>query len=335
MKTKQYLSLLCATLLLAGPAVAQDDEEASLREAEQKEAEFAERMREAEKRLEEAAARVAELSAERIGSMRDGYAYAFAFDDERPRLGVTIGEDEKGEPVEGVLVIGVSPGSAAAEAGIRAGDTITSVNGQSLSAESAHTANRKLLDFMKGVEEGDTLDVEYLRSGNVGKVAVKPRRVENRSFAWMPKLDGNGMVPPAPEVIERFRHRFGGWRGVWADMELVELTEGLGRYFGTDSGLLVISAPKSNLFTLEEGDVIRQIDGREPSSVNHCMRILGSYEPGEKIVLDIMRDKKARTIEVEVPDNRSGRVLPRAPQPLRPVIAPRPVAPPAGPVERT
>lgn len=335
MKTKRYFSLLCVTLLLTGPAVAQDDDEASLREAERKEAEFAERMREAEKRLEEAAARVAELSAERIGSMRDGYAYAFAFDDDRPRLGVTIGEDEKGEPVEGVLIIGVSPGSAAAEAGLRAGDTITSVNGERLNAESAYAANGKLLDFMKGVEEGDTLDVEYLRGGNVGKVAVKPRRVENRAFAWLPEFDGTGVVPPAPEVIERFRHRFGGWRGVWADMELVELTEGLGRYFGTDSGLLVISAPKSNLFTLEEGDVIRKIDGRAPSSVNHCMRILGSYEPGEKIVLDIMRDKKVRTIEVEVPDNRSGHARRLPPRPVRPAVAPRPLTPPAGPAERT
>ena len=91
-------------------------------------------------------------------------------------------------------------------------------------------------------------------------------------------------------------------------MEVVELTEGLGRYFGTDSGLLVISAPESNAFKLQEGDVIQSIDGRAPTSVNHCMRILGSYQPGEKLVLNIMRDKRRQTIEIEIPDDRTSRL---------------------------
>ena len=59
----------------------------------------------------------------------------------------------------------------------------------------------------------------------------------------------------------------------------------------------------------KEGDVILKIDGRKPSSVNHCMRILGSYQPGEKLVLNIMRDKQQETIEIEVPDDRTSQLF--------------------------
>ena len=53
------------------------------------------------------------------------------------------------------------------------------------------------------------------------------------------------------------------------------------------------------------------------------MRILSSYQPGESLQLEIMRDKRRRTLDIEIPDNRSSMVLP-APLPVRPVVAPAP-----------
>ncbi|MDX1515925.1 MAG: PDZ domain-containing protein, partial [Woeseiaceae bacterium] len=149
--------LLIAALLIAGHASAQEAERAA--EMAAREAEFAERMREAEERLAEAARQVAELSSERLGSVGDVRRFAFDFSG-RPRLGVSIGDGSANAPVEGVSVVGVTPGSAAADAGLRAGDVLTSVNGEGLSAENARAANEKLLDFMTGVEEGDKLDIE-------------------------------------------------------------------------------------------------------------------------------------------------------------------------------
>ena len=338
MNTRHTFLPVVAMLLLASHAPAQTASESPTSETRVREAEFAERMREAEERLAEAARRVAELSSERLGSIGSIQQFAFDFSN-RPRIGVTIGSDETPKPVEGVSVIGVTPGSAAADAGLRAGDVLTSVNGESLSAESSEAANMRLFEFMKGVEEGDTLDIEYLRDGKVGKLAVEPRVNERRVFAYAgpemhEELRAPGF-PGAPEIVERFRFG-GGWRGTWGDMELVEINEGLGRYFGTDKGLLVISAPKTNAFKLQEGDVIRSIDGREPSSVNHCMRILGSYQPGEKLVLNIMRDKRQEKIEVEVPDDRSSHFMPRHERPARPARAPMPDLPPRAPgAERT
>ena len=309
MKTLRIVLPVAAILLLAGQVAAQSADEERKAEMEARKAEFTQQMRKAEEQLAEAAQRVAELSQERLGALREVRKFEFNFSN-KPRLGVNISTDDQHSPVEGVGILSVTPGSAADDAGMRAGDIITAVNGESLTADSSYEANMRLLDFMKGVEEGDQLDVEYLRDGKVGTVQVEPRVVPQNTYAW---ISGDDFVMPdmpdihvSPEAIERFRFSFGGWRGGWGDMEVVELTAGLGRYFGTDSGLLVISAPASNAFQLQEGDVIQSIDGREPSSVNHCMRILGSYQPGEKLVLNIMRDKKRMSLEIEIPDNRTG-----------------------------
>ena len=98
-----------------------------------------------------------------------------------------------------------------------------------------------------------------------------------------------------PPMAGNFRFAWAG--NVWADMELVELNEGLGKYFGTDTGVLVVSAPESDSLQLEDGDVIVTIDGREPTSVRHALRILGSYQAGESLEIQILREKKKRTLE--------------------------------------
>ena len=89
-------------------------------------------------------------------------------------------------------------------------------------------------------------------------------------------------------------------QGPLGEMELVSLTPQLGRYFGTDKGVLVVRAPKD--FKLEDGDVILSIDGREPTSGSHATRILGSYQPGEKISIKVMRQQKTVTVESALPE---------------------------------
>jgi len=327
-----------AALLLAGAAAAQQDRVAGTEEfVELDDVEFAEQMRVAEERLAEAARQVAELSASRLDNYRGGQRFEFQFSD-RPRIGVnieTLGDDE---PVDGVSVVSVTPGSAAADAGLRAGDVLTAVNGESLAADTMKAANTRLLDFMRGVEQGDKLKINYLRDGKAASVDIEPRPIENNVFVWTPEGKSFTMphmpeVAPAPVVVERFRHAFGGWRSTWGDMEVVELTEGLGRYFGTDEGLLVVSAPASNAFQLQDGDVIQSIDGRMPKTVDHCMRILSSYQPGESLELTVMRDKRRETLRVTVPDTRTGRlVAPVAPVPPVPALAPLPDTAPAAPL---
>lgn len=317
-----------AVLLLAPPVAAQS-------EAELKEEEHARELLEAEAELAEAAQRVAELSMRNLPDVRMAEEMVMNLKSGRPRMGITIVTDKpEFGPVEGSEIVSVTPGSAAADAGLRTGDVITSINGEELAADRRYDANGRLMEFMKGVEEGDKLDIEYLRGGNVGKVTVVPR-VDNNSFvfsgpegeAWRERIR---VIPE--ELGNSLRSWTYRWGGSWADMELVELSEGLGKYFGTDQGVLVVSAPTSGALELEDGDVIRSIDGREPTSVNHALRILGSYQPGEELELAIMRDKRRRTLNVTIPDDRTSFVPTRPPAPSVAPAAPAPrIAPSVAP----
>ena len=337
MKVWKVILPAALTLLLASQVLAQSEEEQGLRDAEAREQELDQRLAEAEKRMAEAARQIAEITGERLPPLADMERH-FNFVS-KPRLGVMIGSDKDADPVEGVAIDGVTPGSAAAEAGLRAGDVITAINGESLSAGDSVTANRRLLDFMEGVEPGDVLKIEYLRNGKVGSVEVEPRIAERNVFVWKGEGDPqHGMMAApgrhaAPEILRDFRMEFDfPWVGSGlGELELVELNAGLGRYFGTDKGLLVISAPASDAFELQDGDVIQSIDGREPKDVRHAMRILSSYQAGETLKLGIVRDKKKRTLDIEIPANQSGMLfeLPAEVRPAAIVIAP---AAPSAPV---
>ena len=113
-------------------------------------------MREAEERLALAARKIAELSSRKWPFKRH-----FNRLKGRLMLGITISGNDIVEPVEGVRLHGVSPGGAAAEAGLRSGDIITAVNNESLTAESDEEANAKLIKFMSSVKAGDVLCLLY------------------------------------------------------------------------------------------------------------------------------------------------------------------------------
>jgi C-terminal processing protease CtpA/Prc len=335
MKMSMSIATVAAVMLMASPVFAQTTEDDSFRASETNDAEMDRQLMEAEERIAEAARQIAEITRKRLPRMVE-IEKRFELSD-KPRLGVTIDSDGKNAdsgPVEGVVIMGVTPGSAASDAGLRSGDVLTSINDESLSANNSRVANDRLLDFMQGVEVGDVLKVEYLRDGKVGSVEVEPRAVDRNMFVWR---DDGGFVMPgvphapgAPGVISKFKMDYGfPWaRTGMGELELVELNAGLGRYFGTDKGLLVINAPESDVFELQDGDVIQSIDGREPKDVRHAMRILSSYQSGEKLKLGIMRDKKKRTLDVEIPADHHGMLFDSHDDVVRPTKAPRSPAPP-------
>lgn len=267
------------------------------REAEIAGLEVEREMAEAESIMAEAARRIAELSMRRFpasAAWSTGRAG-------RPLLGVTLAGPTNAGPVEGVKVTGVSPGGAASEVGMRAGDVITALNDESLSADSDHDAHQRVVDFMSGVEAGDRVDVEFLRSGKSRTVTLEPRNVGMKFSFQGPDMAPAAPLPPtAPVPYNKFVYMRDG--PGFGDMEMVRMTETLGRYFGTAEGLLVVRAPKDGRYQLVDGDVILDVDGRRPKSVSHAVRILGSYQAGENLKLSIMRDKKQQTVIVEMPE---------------------------------
>src|SRR5262249_38241162 len=140
------------------------------------------------------------------------------------------------------------------------------------------------------------------RNGKSRDFVVTARR--GMTFLGM-REPGIPPLPPLPPMPPHFPEggpTFGPMfvRGPLGDMELATLTPQLGRYFGTDKGVLVVRAPRE--FKLEDGDVILSIDGREPLSGSHATRILSSYQPGEKIAIKIMRQQKTVNVETTLPE---------------------------------
>src|SRR5690242_11217905 len=84
-------------------------------------------------------------------------------------------------------------------------------------------------------------------------------------------------------------------------MELITLTPRLGSYFGTDHGVLVARAPMHGVLKLQDGDVILSIGGRTPASSSQAIRILTSYDPGEKIRLVMMREHHRMDVTATMP----------------------------------
>lgn len=306
MKMWKLVLPVIAAMLWADQTIAQSRDQ----QVEARDVTIAERLRDAEARMEMVAREIAEITGERLPQFATTGLFGSS---QKPRIGVTIDSAASSESVDGVEISGVTPEGAADEAGLRAGDIITVVNGEPMAAGNSYAANEKLLEFMQGVEEGDELLIEYQRNGNAGSVELLPQVMEMHAFSWFPgveelQMQNGSSVPFLSEPFETFSMNFGFPFAVsaWGDMELVELSEGLGKYFGTDSGLLVVNAPQSAQFDLQDGDVIQSIDGREPKDVRHAMRILASYQSGETLKLGIRRDKKKRTIEVEMPSDNRG-----------------------------
>ncbi len=318
---KVWKRFICAAafatiaLTIAAPVAAQDQAE-----LERAERDLEMTMREAERQLDEAAQRIAELSAEELARAGE-FENVWVMQNSRPVIGITIGSDGDKAPVEGVRIMGISPGGAASEAGLRAGDIITAVNNESLSSSSDSEAIGKLLEFMQGVEDGDVLDLYYLRDNKTASVEVTPTTRAGHVFDFnfdgfsghAPRVSGTPNAMKFSWISRQGGHGFG-------EMEMVELNESLGRYFGTDSGLLIIKAPENNAYQLQDGDVIKSIDGRTPSDLRHAIRILSSYQSGETVNIEILRDKRKQTVTVEVPDNRRSFIAPLLP--AAPVLAP-------------
>jgi membrane-associated protease RseP (regulator of RpoE activity) len=108
----------------------------------------------------------------------------------------------------------------------------------------------------------------------------------------------------------------------WNGLNLASVDAQLGRYFGTDKGVLVLSAGPA-LGTLQPGDVIQRVDGKAVDTPRAVMDALRDKPADSAIAVDYLRDRKSGTTQVKVPK--------AMPFPLAPPMPPIPPAAPGAP----
>lgn len=282
----------------------------------------------------------------------EGLLSRYGMAQQRPRLGVSV---DQGQPArfdaDGALVTEILGDGPADLAGIRDGDVIVSLNGQSLTESIGADRERsfdldgsapvqRLLALARDLEPGQDVEIEYLRDGTRERttleaedlsdrwgsttVTARPMWDAERFRAQMRSLtDGmrrRGFHSDAPDHDVRlhlegrergearvlggdgFLYGFGGGLARQHGLELVELNPGLGAYFGTDSGVLVIDVDASSELGLQQGDVILRIGDRMVETPDRVRRIVSSYGFDEEIDFLVLRNGDEITVTGRLDD---------------------------------
>jgi predicted metalloprotease with PDZ domain len=208
----------------------------------------------------------------------------------RARLGIFLEERDGRSDSAGARVRGVVPEGPADKAGLERGDLLLRFNGTALGG------TQKLLELARRLEPGDTVKLEYRRGSETRTATVVADRMRPRFAMMFNRMGGNGLADGPHMMFMRSHSRAG--------LALVQMSRDLGEYFGTSEGLLVVKPPIDSASPLKAGDVILAIDGRKPQSVEHAVKILGSYAPGEKAKLDVMRKRQRTSLSWTAPERR-------------------------------
>ena len=312
MKKTRFLLTIAAMAIGLGivPMAAQEREQR--RELESRLRDLREQLRDVERQLRD------------VRGSTSYFGGVLTWSSNRAQLGVLVQLKADSETDRiGAFLQSVTEGSAAEKAGLQEGDIIISFQGEGLAGRYPPAGRdesepaKKLIDLIGDEDPGAEVTIEYRRDGETHSTVVT---LDERD-SWLQTYSVPGfearIAPRIDVAVPDFRFFGDGDRSGftvlslrgdrWADIELVRLNEDLGRYFGTSEGLLVISPPDNDELDLQAGDVILGIDGREPGSPSRALRILRSYEEGETVNIEIMRDRNRMTVSYMVPERENNR----------------------------
>jgi serine protease Do len=223
-------------------------------------------------------------------------------------LGVRITEAKSA----GVAIEEVEPDSAAAKAGLKAGDVITAFDGERV--RSARQFARLVRETAPGRTVKATIsrndrqqDVEItMAEGRESAVIFDGDRLRERLTDRFGDLDRLRDLPFNFNFDFDFPGMtFSGRLGVTVN----ELTDQLAAYFGAKSGLLVTSVADGSAAAragVKAGDVITSINGQQVRSREDLLSAVRESSE-EEVTLGIVRDKKEQSLRVKIEPRRPSR----------------------------
>lgn len=239
---------------------------------------------------------------------------------ERGWLGVEIAQDEQGR----IAIAAIDPESPAELAKLREGDILLRIDDRPV------TSGEVLASEVRRRRPGQDVTLLIERDGKESSVKVKlgefamsdaRRELELRFPGLFPEMPaplappGSPSKPGSPAPLIPGRPRDFSWAfekrtfiGVYCDPLGRELAE----HFGVKEGLGLIVTRLTEKGPAEKagvkvGDVIVRADGRRVESVDALVDVVQDRKKGDKIKIELLRDRKPLTFEVEVDEEESGR----------------------------
>jgi len=237
---------------------------------------------------------------------------------ERGWLGVTVAE------ADGRIVIDTIDGNSPAElAKLKTGDILIKIEGKDINAAatlSSEVRRRKPgQDVTLRIErDGKPQDVK-VKLGEFSEVQAQqelelnfPQFFRRGQAAPELRFTPRGQQPPAfglprskaapPSLVWESRKYIG--------VSLQPLTKELAEYFGLKDGLALLVAQvdgegPAGKAGLKVGDVILKANGKKVEAPTDLSDMIQGLKKGDKIKLDILRDKKPMTISVDVAEQAS------------------------------
>jgi S1-C subfamily serine protease len=202
----------------------------------------------------------------------------------------------------------VEPSSPAERAGILEGDTLLAFNGadvrgREISLTKLLVPKRQIV--MRVRRDGDAKDFRVSVAEAPGYVIRRRSPLAMAPEPMRLDLPRRMPMPPSPVASTPEPSYWPPGTAVWVFNEgiggakLEDVTEGLGRAFGTRSGVLVLKVtPGTPAYEsgLREGDVILRAVGRDVASVRELRGVLMDREPDEGAKVVVLRDRKKREL---------------------------------------
>ncbi len=189
-----------------------------------------------------------------------------------------------------VRVAALAPRGAASGAGIEIGDVIVALDGRPVRNPNA------VAEHLAGVAPGRPVQVDLQRRGRGERLFIAVD-----AAALIAAHDTRRVTTPAIAPLGTLGELAAAPADVPAGVRFVPLSAGLGRYFGTDRGVLVVQAARDNPLRLEDGDVLQAVDGQRPVAVDDALELLDAAGARGRAVLDVWRERRSRRFEVALP----------------------------------